>query len=217
MTYMAGYLKMVRLDYYTMKSQVIIYLTLAAIVMIFGFMGSSFMIMCITGSWFTALLSSNIFAIQEKNGLHRLYGSVSISLSNIIMGRYIFYIFSFAISFMIISIIYVFMILLENKALELLDILLGFSMSLLVYSLIIGIQVPMFFKMGYTKAKIWTMIPFVGILALLIIPSFTSVLSGVVETILSHQVFLVIGGFFISCAILFLSYRFSLFAYRRRE
>ena len=71
---MTGFLRITKLDLFTMKSQLVMYLSLALVVMMFGLMGSSVTILCITGAWFVALMSSNIFAIQEKNNLDRQIG-----------------------------------------------------------------------------------------------------------------------------------------------
>lgn len=63
---MTGFTSMIKLDLFTMKSQSVSYLSLLAIVLLFAFMGSSVITLCITGAWFIALMSVNIFAIQEK-------------------------------------------------------------------------------------------------------------------------------------------------------
>jgi hypothetical protein len=180
-------------------------------------MGSSVTMLCITGAWFVALMSSNIFAIQEKNNLDRLYGSVSVSLKDIVLGRYFFVFVNHIISFLAVIALYSGLALFQNKALELPDIMLGFSLSLLVFSTITGIQMPLFFKMGYTKAKVWSMVPFVAVMALVVIPSFVSALSGVIEFMQSNQTALIVGGILASCIIQFLSYRIAVVAYRKRK
>ena len=85
---MRAFLKMAKLDFLTMKTQFFSYLSLVVIVLMFGFMKSSVIVLCITSAWFIALQASNIFAIQEKNNLERLYGSVSVELNDIVLGRY---------------------------------------------------------------------------------------------------------------------------------
>lgn len=103
---MKGFLRISKLDFFTMKSQFALYLSLVLIVLMFGFMGSSAVVLCITGAWFVALMSSNIFAIQEKNNLDRLYGSVSVSLKDIVLGRYIFVFFNYITSFLVVIVLY---------------------------------------------------------------------------------------------------------------
>jgi len=184
---------------------------------LFGFMGSSVTVLCVTGAWFVALMSSNIFAIQEKNNLDRLYGSVSVGLKDIVLGRYAFMFLNFITSFLAVIVMYSVFALFQNRALELGDILLGFSLSFLAFSIITGIQMPLFFKMGYTKAKIWSLVPFIAVMAVVVIPSFVSALSGVMEFMQANQIILIISGVLVSCIIQFLSYKTAVVAYRKRR
>ncbi len=214
---MTGFLRIARLDFFTMKSQLAAYLSLVLIVLMFGFMGSSVTLLCITGAWFVALISSNIFAIQEKNNLDRLYSSVSVGLKDIVLGRYVSVFLNYLISFLGVIILYSGFAFFQHKALELPDILLGFSISFLVFSAITGIQMPLYFKMGYTKAKVWSMVPFIAVMALVTIPSFVPVLSEFAGYLLSNQLVLIAGGMVAGCFIQILSYRISIVAYRKRR
>ena len=93
---MTGIMRMLKLDFFTIKSQIISYLSLVVIILMFECIGSPFFVLCITGAWFVVLISSNIFAIQEKNNMDFLYGSVSIRLNDIIRGRYLFMFLNFS-------------------------------------------------------------------------------------------------------------------------
>ncbi|WP_291579636.1 ABC-2 transporter permease [Clostridium sp. UBA6640] len=214
---MTGVLRIIKLDFFTMKSQFGVYLSLVLAVMMFGFMGSSVNILCITGAWFVALMSSNIFAIQEKNDLDCLYGSVSVSLKDIVLGRYVYTFLNYFISFIMVIVMYFSFVVFQSRALKLSEIILGFSASLLVFSTITGIQMPLYFKMGYTKAKVWSMIPFVAVMALVAIPSFVPALSGIIEFMQTNRSILIVGVILASCIIQFLSYRISVVAYRKRK
>ena len=84
-------LKMARLDYFTCKPNIISYFTLIPVTIIFSFMStSSIFIFNFTAAWFIALMSTNIFVVQEKNELERLYASLSLTTQNIVAGRYIY-------------------------------------------------------------------------------------------------------------------------------
>ena len=214
---MTGALKIVKLDFLTVKSQASLYLSLVAIILLFGFMRSSVIVLCITGAWYTALMVSNIFIIQEKNHLDRLYGSVAIRLKDIIFGRYVFVLLNYVMSFAIIIAIYAIISSFQHKTLELSDMILGLSLSLLAFSLIVGIQMPLFFKMGYTKAKVWSLVPFIAVMALVLIPSFVSALSDAIHSILSNRSILIAGCILASVIVQFLSYRTSVSAYRKRK
>lgn len=214
---MTAFLRITKLDFFTMKSQLFSYLSLAAVILMFGFMGSSVTILCFTCAWFTALQASSIFAIQEKNNLDRLYGSVSVSLNDIVLGRYMFMFLNYLVSLFAVIILYFGFVLYRNTTFGALDIMLGFSLSFFVFSAITGIQMPLYFKMGYTKAKMWSLIPFTAVMVLALIPSFVSALSGVIEFMQSHKGILIIGGILASCIIQFISYCTAVILYRRRK
>ena len=83
---MNGAFRIAKLDFFTMKSQAVLYVIMVLIVSMFSIMDSSIIVSFITGAWFTALMASNIFVIQEKNNLNRLYGFVSVELKDIVFG-----------------------------------------------------------------------------------------------------------------------------------
>lgn len=175
---MNGAFRVAKLDFFTMKSQAVLYAIMVLIIAMFSIMDSSMIVSFITGAWFTALMASNIFVIQEKNNLNRLYGSVSVELK---------------------------------------DILLGFSLSLLIFSTIAGIQMPLFFKLGYTKAKMWAVVPFLVVMLLVIIPSFITVLSTFIQSVMSNRSMIIAVGIVASCVIQLISYKIAVIAYRKRK
>ena len=178
---MNGAFRIAKLDFFTMKSQAVLYVIMVLIVSMFSIMDSSIIVSFITGAWFTALMASNIFVIQEKNNLNRLYGSVSVELKDIVLGRYIFAFSNYAISLVTVIVVSLIVSLFRDMFIDVSNILLGFSLSLLIFSIITGIQMPLFFKLGYTKAKIWAVVPFLVVMLLVIIPSFITVLSTFIQ------------------------------------
>ena len=184
---MRAFLKMAKLDFLTMKTQFFSYLSLVVIVLMFGFMKSSVIVLCITSAWFIALQASNIFAIQEKNNLERLYGSVSVELNDIVLGRYAFMFLNYFISFLAVIVLNFGFSLYQGITVNVSDIMLGFSLSFLIFSIITGIQMPLFFKMGYTKAKVWALLPFLIVMAVVVIPSFITALSDLIQSIMVNQ------------------------------
>ena len=147
-----------------MKSYLFSYISLAAIILLFAFMNSSIIILCFTGAWFVTILASNIFEKQEKNNLDRLYSTVSVCINDIVLGRYIFVFLNYLVSFFSIIFSNFFFILYRNSTFSLVDTLVGFSLSFLVFSAITGVQMPLFFKFGYIKAKMWSLIPFITVI-----------------------------------------------------
>jgi len=210
-------LRITKLDFFTIKTQLLSYFSLVAIILMLGFMGSPVAVLCITGAWFIALQASNIFAIQEKNNLECLYGSVSVALKDIVLGRYIFMLLNYFISFLVVVALYIGFALYGNNAINLTDIMLGFGLSFFIFSAITGIQMPLFFKMGYTKAKIMALVPFLIIMLLVVIPSFINILSDLVQSAMANQGMIIAVGIIASCIIQFVSYKVAVIAYRKRK
>ena len=130
---MTGVARITKLDFFIMKSQGISYLSLVAVILLFGLMGSSITVLCITGAWFIALMATNIFAIQEKNHLDRLYGSVCVSLNEVVLGRYTFVFLNYFTSMVVIIILYLGFVLCRKSTFDVPDIMLGLGLSFLVF------------------------------------------------------------------------------------
>ena len=213
---MSDTLKMIRLDFLTMKSQLVMYLSLVVIVIMFEFMGSSVTVLCLNAAWFTALFLSSIFVLQEKNNLDQLYGSVSMRLREIVAGRYLYMLLNFFLTFAAVLVIHSVISLILNRLIDFSDALLGFSVSLLVFSVIIGMQSPLFFKMGYSKAKGWSFLPFLAVMALVVSPTFLPAVFRIIEHLMMNPNTVIAGCILLSFAVLSVSCMLSVQAYRKR-
>lgn len=214
---MNGAFRIVKLDFFTMKSQTVLYAIMVLIIAMFSIMDSSIIVSFITGAWFTALMASDIFIIQEKNNLNWLYGSVSVELKDIVLGRYIFAFSNYAISLVTVIAVSLIISLFRDMFIDVSNILLGFSLSLLIFSIITGIQMPLFFKLGYTKAKMWAVVPFLVVMLLVIIPSFITVLSAFIQLVRSNQSMIIAVDIVASCVIQLISYKIAVISYRKRK
>lgn len=85
------------------------------------------------------------------------------------------------------------------------------------FSTITGIQMPLFFKMGYTKAKLWSVIPFAVVMLLVVLPSFVSALSGILDFAQSHKELFAFACILTSCIIQFVSYHIAVIFYRKQR
>ena len=214
---MSNSLKMARLDYFTFKSQIASYAALVVLTITFSFMGSSFVTLGMTVSWFVALLSMNIFVVQEKNELERLYASLSINLKNIISGRYIFTFVNYALAMIVSIFIGIIVSFLQNRNVDYADIILSICISLFAFTIITGIQIPICFRLGYTKARAWCLIAYVLVMAICILPSFINVFSSIIAALIKHQMILGIISLIISFVIIPVSYHLSVMCYQKRR
>jgi hypothetical protein len=214
---MSGYLKIAKLDFLTIKSQLSLFFPLLMMLVMFGIMGSTFTIMSFLGAGFIALLATHIFSVQEKNNLDRFYGSVSVNLSDIVLGRYFFVICQYVSVVGVVTLIHICSAFFHNTTFGFFDFMLGFSFSFFIFAFIIGIILPVFFKMGYTKAKIWALIPILAVSILFGISPFVSFLREIIELVQSNQSVLIIGSLTAGCIILLISYKLAVIAYRKRK
>lgn len=221
---MNGLMKMAKLDFITMKSQFWAYLSLVGIIILSWTMGSSLILLSVLASLYVALFSYTIFSLQEKNKLDRLYGSVSVTVKDIVLGRYAFIFLNFLLALFATIILYSISAKLQNEVLRIDDVAISICLALLLFSVLTGVQIPMFFKMGYTRAKAWSSFPFIAAAILVIFSKpLLYALSGVirfseiVEFALSNQGILIIACILASCIIQFLSYQIAFTAYRKRK
>lgn len=101
---------------------------------------------------------------KKINNLDRLYSTVSVCINDIVLGRYVFVFLNYLVSFFSIIFSNFLFILYRNSTFSLVDTLVGFSLSFLVFSAITRVQMPLFFKFGYIKAKMWSLIPFITVI-----------------------------------------------------
>lgn len=140
-----------------------------------------------------------------------------VSLNEVVLGRYTFVFLNYFTSMVVIIILYLGFVLCRKATFDLPDIMLGLGLSFLVFSTITGIQMPLFFKMGYTKAKLWSVIPFAVVMLLVVLPSFVSALSGILDFAQSHKELFAFACILTSCIIQFVSYHIAVIFYRKQR
>lgn len=212
---MTDSLKMAKLDYLTAKSLLSMYTIPVAFV--FMYKDSTLTLVGINLAWLTALISATIFSIQETNHLERLYGSLSINVNSIVLGRYLNVGISFILSFVASAVLHSGVNLVQGKTLFLSDILLSFSISFLIFTVVVCVEIPLLFKMGYTKGRMWFLFIFLAVLALAYMPYFIPALSHGLQFFTARPGLTIFVCLLMSCVIGYLSYRIAIVAYRRKE
>ena len=220
-------LSFVRLDFITVKPYLTIKnLLIFAVVAVFlttmsGNVGSGMGVGIMLGTLFI----SYPFAVGEKSNMDALYATLSLSRKTVVAGRYLFsLIFNlcaviFSIGFAIVGILVSRAFGLRMGAGEVL--LTGFLLAA-VFIVIQAMQLPLFFRMGYTKARFFSMVPYVALMTSYMVFMTTSKENGIAsytEGILTRSANGVLFGFavLILFFICFLSYRLSLSFYKKRE
>ena len=108
---------------------------------------------------YAVIFSSYPFAVGEKNALDTLYATLPVNKKQMVAGRYLFSI-CLTLTALILSCILSFILMtVLGKAFDLIITLMSALVCFLLFSLIEAIQMPIYFKFGYTKAKFLTYIP----------------------------------------------------------
>lgn len=215
-----------RLDFITVKP----YLTIknlfifvgVAIIMIAGNDSASGAIGVLMA--FAALYASYPFAIGEKNNIDVLYTTLSIKRNTVVLGRYLFALtldifvglFAFLFSFVVLTIM--------RKDFDVIESLSTILILFLVFSIIQAVQLPIYFKLGYTKAKFLAYLPFMVLpLAILAGSSlFKNIFSveqitGLIEWLSENLLATALLGGIIWLVIMVTSYMISLSFYQKRD
>ena len=217
----------VRLDFITVKPYFTVKnLLIFAVVAIFlttmsGNVSSGMGVGIMLGTMFI----SYPFAVGEKSNMDALYTTLSLNRKTVVAGRYLFALaFNFcAVLFSIVfAIVGIFMSGAFGLDMGTDEILLAGILLAAIFIVIQAIQLPFFFKMGYAKAKFFSLVPFVALMVGYMTFMTGSKDNGIVnqiESVLARITSGMLVGF-ATLALLFicyLSYRLSLSFYIKRE
>lgn len=216
----------VRLDYFTVKPYLtlknLIIFTIISIIMMFNSDNSLSAIAILMV--FAGLYVSYPFAVGEKNGIDALYTTLSIQRSTVVVGRYLFaliinicagilaYTFTYLVSMML------------NKDFNFLESFVTTLALFSIFSIIQAIQIPIYFKLGYAKAKFFAYLPFVGLPLIVII--LTNYLKEKISLEQMNDAFVwietntftaILIGVMIWLVIMLISLEVSLSSYNKRE
>lgn len=179
------------------------------------------------GMMIATLNVSYPFALAEKSNLDALYVTLGADRKTVVRGRYIFALLLnlcvviFTLSFSTIALA------LTNSLGNIEEIwsVLGSTLALSAIFLIVqATQLPLFFKMSYSNAKFISLVPFFLIMALISFFIMNAQGSGMpdwvntfVQNLASNAWTIGALGVAILAAVVFVSYKFSLVFYKKRE
>lgn len=213
---MSNVFNMARLDLYTLKSQMAMFLVIPVIAVFFSLMGSTLAVLGFSAVWLVILINTNLFAIEEKYGLERLYSSLALDKKSVVLGRYISTTLNYLFTFFVITIIGILISFVQGYHNSIDDFIKGFCLSLLAFSLISAIQLPIYFWAGYTKGRFLSLIPFLIIVGFVMLQSFFEKLEGVMNSILAYGNGIHAICLIVSIVVMVASYGVSVLCYKKR-
>lgn len=211
---MNGVIKMAWLDQRSFRQTLSVYGTLLLVLFMLSFAGLSFFVSGVTAAWLMALMLMGIFAVQEKNGLERLYATLALSDREVIAGRYLFMFVHYALALGLAMLLALFVSLMQGVAVDGAQVCAGVAASVFLYTLLIAIQTPIYFTVGYSKGMVAGLVAYVAVLFLAISTFFSDSTLSMLQNLAQHPVLLLFVSFAASALMLGFSYRFSLKNYR---
>ncbi|MCL2164526.1 MAG: ABC-2 transporter permease [Oscillospiraceae bacterium] len=219
-------LSFVRLDFITVKP----YLTLKNLIIFVG--AAVFMILTNYGASssigilmvLAALYASYPFALGEKSNIDVLYATLSIKRKIVVLGRYLFALtldissglFAYIISFVLLTAL--------QRNFNSIETLVTVFVLFLLFSIIQAIQLPIYFKLGYMKAKLLAYLPFFALpLVIMLFSNFSKDffaiewVVGLLEWFAANLAVTALVGVVVWLVIMALSYRVSLSFYSKRD
>ncbi len=156
---MSKTMSFVQLDFYALKP----YKRSLLILVLLGLgMGAALRSISVLSSMFMVgqvLVMSYPFAIGEKNGTDTLYATLSLGRTRVVRGRYAFVILVELIGIIVILLTAAAFSVLLAFEIVLSELLVSVCLLSFIASLTVAFQYPLFFKLGYAKAKGFTYIP----------------------------------------------------------
>lgn len=112
---------------------------------------------------FATFLASYPFAIADKNDLDTLYGMLPVSRRALVAGRYVFALALYVASTLLGGVMAAVIAAIRHEPVALADAALVAAISFAIYCVVVALQHPFFWAMGYTKARAVSYVPLLAL------------------------------------------------------
>ena len=175
------------------------------------------------GIMISTLMISYPFQVGEKNSLDALYITLSINRRTVVLGRFLF-VFVFNVCTIVLSLVVATAAQLFSQLIGYGNATSGFSWLVLLlgaaFLIVQAIQLPIYFKLGYSRAKFLSVVPLVVIISSYLAISMLSGADTTSTLPLLDPLYgagLAVLAVVALAAVVFVSYRLSALLYRGRE
>lgn len=152
--------KVVVLDALTIRPYARQGLYLLAALVVLGAVGGSSGAVILAGGLYVSFLAAYPFAVGDKNDLETLSATLPVGRSVLVAGRYAFTVVALAAVITVTSIIDTVVAVLRHAGTGP-DLVLWIGISALACSLITGLQLPVYYAVGYTRGRLLAYVPLV--------------------------------------------------------
>ncbi len=215
----------VKLDFMTIKP----YLTLKNLIIILvvatflAYANKSIMAPLSMVVAFITIYMSYPFAVGEQNGIDPLYITLGLDRKTVVLGRYLWAFFMNIFGLILASVISVALAIILDITIVWSEFVLILIVVLMIFTTVQAMQIPLYFKLGYAKAKSVAYLPFL-LLSLIIIIAVNAGKSISIENLESMLLFIETNQFLVAAiallfwtAVMFVSFTFSSRWYKKRE
>ncbi|MDX9871068.1 MAG: ABC-2 transporter permease [Clostridia bacterium] len=210
----------VKLDFYIVKSIYRMAVLTYLISILFGIIAQPiipiFLIMV-----FGVFFSGMVFSVYEKNHLNKLYGILSLRKSDVIIGRYLYAFLFGIVQASLAGIISYIIFRTTETVVDNFALTTALSLSFIYFCFAVGLAFPIYFKFGFSKAYVFTMIPlyfiFIGAVFLSDKINALNILKSILLYFSGHQVMFLLSGICIGLILFVISGILSYLVYKNSE
>jgi ABC-type transport system involved in multi-copper enzyme maturation permease subunit len=123
-----------------------------------------------------SLLASNPFSADERGHLDTLYATLPISRRSIVVARYLALVLLYVAVALLATVAVIVVTISQGKIVDFVSLGAVNGASLLVFTIALAVQLPFFFSVGFTRARLMTFIPVVVVVGGAAIASQTGML-----------------------------------------
>lgn len=156
-------IRMTRLDLYCIKPILKSYAISVGVMALLGIVGLDVIFIMMMAMLNLLTMAGVIFSVQEKNHLDRLYGTLSVSNRDVVLGRYVFFALHGLVAIVLSAASYILAGMRGGSAVAWDFFLVVSVVALLTYLLMMAVQLPFFFRFGYAMGRILIMVAVVVI------------------------------------------------------
>ena len=141
---------------------------------------------------FIAMTTGYTFSITEKNSMERLYGTLPVKKSEMVIGRYLFVLALGALALVVSLITQPIVLRVIGETVEKVDIISAAIGGLFLFALYTVFQIPGYYKFGSIKGRVFMYIPVAGFLATLFLLPKIPMDNSIITTLSNSPVLLIV-------------------------
>ena len=141
---------------------------------------------------FIAMTTGYTFSITEKNSMERLYGILPVKKSEMVIGRYHFFLAQGALALVVSLITQPIVLRVIGETVEKVDIISAAIGGLFLFALYTVFQIPGYYKFGSIKGRVFMYIPVAGFLATLFLLPKIPMDNSIITTLSNSPVLLIV-------------------------